>query len=177
MNCPGCGAAYAPTAAYCSACGARLGDVPPAPANYSAASPTAQAAAVPPASAAIHAPAPLGTMLNGRYRVVRMLGEGAFGRVYLAKDMQDFGSALLVVKELLATAFVTPEQQRQAVSWFKHEATTLLALEHAGIPESIATGPRRSIAAPSTWRWNISPARPLSRCGRAPGGACPGRGP
>jgi serine/threonine protein kinase len=74
-----------------------------------------------------------GTMLNGRYRVARVLGTGAFGRVYLAEDA-DEPNHLLAIKELLATEFSSSDEQRDAANWFKREVSTLLTLDHSGIP-------------------------------------------
>lgn len=173
MNCPACGTAHAPTAAYCSACGARLGGTPLVPVHQPATAAIVQATTMPATSAAIQAPAALGTMLNDRYRVVRVLDEGAFGRVYLAKDMQDFGSALLVVKELLATAFVTPEQQRQAVAWFKQEANALLALEHAGIPRIYSYWTAQPASGPFYLAMEYIPGPTLEQLLQSAGGRLP----
>jgi len=76
---------------------------------------------------------PVGAVLNGRYRVLRVLGAGSFGRVYLAEDVQDSGS-LVAVKELLAMEFPTAEEQHDAMTWFKREVSALLTLDHPGIP-------------------------------------------
>jgi hypothetical protein len=73
-------------------------------------------------------------VLNGRYRLVRVLGAGTFGRVYLAEDTQDRGSPPVAVKELLTAHFSSPDDQHEAITWFKREVSTLLTLEHAGIP-------------------------------------------
>lgn len=89
-----------------------------------------------PGTAASHVQPALeeGTLLNGRYRVVRVLGAGAFGRVYLAEDAEDPANPPLAIKELLAREFTSLEEQRDAISWFKREVSTLLTLEHPGIP-------------------------------------------
>jgi serine/threonine protein kinase len=73
-------------------------------------------------------------VLNGRYRPVRVLGAGTFGRVYLAEDTQDRGSPPVAVKELLTAHFSSPDDQGKTITWFKREVNTLLTLEHAGIP-------------------------------------------
>jgi parallel beta-helix repeat protein len=75
----------------------------------------------------------VGTILNGRYRVERVLGSGSFGRVYLTEDVNEPGS-LVAVKELLAMEFPTAEEQRDAMVWFKREVSALLTLDHPGIP-------------------------------------------
>jgi serine/threonine protein kinase len=53
--------------------------------------------------------------------------------VYLAEDA-DEPDHLLAIKELLATDFPSSEEQRDATNWFKREVSTLLTLDHPGIP-------------------------------------------
>jgi formylglycine-generating enzyme required for sulfatase activity len=67
----------------------------------------------------------MGQILNNRYRIVRLLGQGGFGAVYRAWDMNmDCPRAL---KENLDTS---PEAQKQ----FKVEAQILGGLKHANLP-------------------------------------------
>ena len=130
--CLTCGTTALPSAPQCSSCGADL------PATISNRPPTdshlkrAQTGTFP--GAGSQAIIPAGTLLNGRYRVVRVLGTGAFGRVYLAEDHEDPNNAPLAIKELLAMEFSSADEQRDAISWFKREVSTLLTLEHPGIP-------------------------------------------
>jgi len=130
--CLTCGATALPSAPQCSNCGADL------PATISNRPPSdgqtrrAQTGTFPGAGSQPIIPA--GTLLNGRYRVVRVLGTGAFGRVYLAEDHDDPNNAPLAIKELLAMEFNSADEQRDAISWFKREVSTLLTLEHPGIP-------------------------------------------
>jgi len=127
--CPICGTTLSLTTRRCPECGSML-DRP---------APTQDAAhAVSPAPLLRRAVRPMevlepGTVLNGRYRLARVLGTGAFGRVYLAEDT-DEPNHLLAIKELLATDFPTAEEQRDATNWFKREVSTLLTLDHPGIP-------------------------------------------
>jgi serine/threonine protein kinase len=81
-----------------------------------------------------HQPLPPGTILQGHYRIERVLGSGAFGRVYLATDTQDAAQPLRAIKELLDHQFASPADKREAIAWFKREVSTLLSLEHPGIP-------------------------------------------
>jgi hypothetical protein len=64
-------------------------------------------------------------MLNSRYRIVRLLGQGGFGAVYRAWDTNL--NRPCAVKENLDTS---PEAQRQ----FTREATVLANLSHPNLP-------------------------------------------
>ena len=66
-----------------------------------------------------------GKVLNNRYRIVSLLGEGGFGAVYKAWDTKLNGPCAL--KENFGT---TPEAERQ----FAQEATILFNLRHPGLP-------------------------------------------
>jgi len=70
-------------------------------------------------------PLQLGQLLNSRYRVVRLLGQGGFGAVYRAWDANL--NKPCAVKENLDTS---PEAQRQ----FTREATVLANLSHPNLP-------------------------------------------
>jgi serine/threonine protein kinase len=77
-------------------------------------------------------PIPLGTMLQKRYRVTKILGQGGFGRTYLAQDTACFDE-LCVLKEF------TPNERgrdslRKARELFKREAEALYAINHPQIP-------------------------------------------
>jgi hypothetical protein len=75
-----------------------------------------------------------GTVLNGRYRILSVLGTGAFGRVYRAEDQLDPQAPPLAIKELLDTQFSTPTEKTEAIKWFRREVSTLLSLSHPAIP-------------------------------------------
>jgi serine/threonine protein kinase len=66
-----------------------------------------------------------GQVLNQRYRVVNLLGQGGFGAVYRAWDMKLRGPCAL--KENFNTS---PEAQKQ----FDREASMLFNLRHPGLP-------------------------------------------
>lgn len=66
-----------------------------------------------------------GTLLNERYRIERILGQGGMGAVYLAHD--DNLGVECAVKENLN---VSPESERQ----FKREANLLASLRHPNLP-------------------------------------------
>ena len=70
-----------------------------------------------------------GRVIAGRYEIVRVLGQGAFGRTFLARDAAADRS--VAIKLLDA---------RDAVTWkakemFEREADVLRSLRHHGIPE------------------------------------------
>ena len=129
MICPACRTPAPATARHCPNCGALLN---------AGTQPTGAVPASYPGTANAQLPtlAPLaaGTVLQGRYHILRVLGTGAFGRVYLAQDMQDPSQPSVAIKELLDAQFSTADEKREAVTWFKREASTLLTLEHPGIP-------------------------------------------
>jgi serine/threonine-protein kinase len=73
-----------------------------------------------------------GTLLSGRYEIVRKIGGGGMGAVYLAKDA-NLGGVERAVKEMIQ-ASLDAEQQSKAVEDFKRESMILSALEHPSIP-------------------------------------------
>jgi serine/threonine protein kinase len=75
---------------------------------------------------------PLGTLLQKRYRVTKVLGQGGFGRTYLAQDTACFDEPC-VLKEF------TPNERgrdslKKARELFGREAKTLHRINHPQIP-------------------------------------------
>jgi eukaryotic-like serine/threonine-protein kinase len=66
-----------------------------------------------------------GTLLNGRYRIVDILGQGGMGSVYRAMD-ENLGMEVAVKENL----FTTDEYSRQ----FRLEAVILASLRHPNLP-------------------------------------------
>ncbi|HEX8722611.1 MAG TPA: protein kinase [Pyrinomonadaceae bacterium] len=73
-----------------------------------------------------------GTVLHGRYEIVKRIGGGGMGAVYYAKD-RNLGDAPRAVKEMIQT-HIDESQQEKAVADFRRESMLLAALEHASIP-------------------------------------------
>jgi tRNA A-37 threonylcarbamoyl transferase component Bud32 len=73
-----------------------------------------------------------GTLLNGRYEIVRRIGGGGMGAVYLAKD-RHLGDAPRAVKEMIET-HLDDTQHEKAIGDFKRESLLLTSLEHSSIP-------------------------------------------
>lgn len=73
-----------------------------------------------------------GLILGDRYRIVRQLGQGGFGRTYEAEDINRFNE-LCVLKEF-APQVQTPYVLQKAEEMFKREAGVLYKLQHPQIP-------------------------------------------
>lgn len=73
-----------------------------------------------------------GAVLNGRYEIVRRIGGGGMGAVYLAKD-RNLGDAPRAVKEMVES-HLDPAQHEKAIGDFKRESLLLTSLEHSSIP-------------------------------------------
>lgn len=68
---------------------------------------------------------PSGTILNGRYRIERVLGSGGFGHVYLAIDLKT--NQQYALKEYFVTGSSGQAQ-------LQHEARVLIQLHHPNLP-------------------------------------------
>jgi len=77
-------------------------------------------------------------VLDGRYKLIKALGSGGFGRTYIARDMRRPGDPSCVVKHL-QPASSDPNFVREARRLFNTEAETLEKLgNHAQIPQLLA---------------------------------------
>ncbi|TVU55746.1 MAG: serine/threonine protein kinase, partial [Arthrospira sp. PLM2.Bin9] len=76
---------------------------------------------------------PLGTVLQNRYRLIRVLGQGGFGLTYLAEDLGRFN-------EYCALKEFTPVQMgtyawEKSKELFRREAQVLYQIQHPQIPK------------------------------------------
>jgi len=75
----------------------------------------------------------VGHMLDGRYRVHKVLGQGGMGRVYLANDTR-LANRPVAVKEMIIGDGIA---EKKAIEDFAREARVLASLSHPGIPNVI----------------------------------------
>src|SRR6185503_2448085 len=73
-----------------------------------------------------------GTVLNSRYQIVRLIGGGGRGAIYLATD-RNLGDAARAVKEMIES-HIDDTQHEKAIADFKRESLLLTELEHPSIP-------------------------------------------
>ena len=85
----------------------------------------------------MYPPLPFGTVLQSRYQIVQLLGQGGFGRTYLAEDQGRF-------KEPCAVKEFLPQQgedhfSAKSTELFQREAAILYQIQHPQIPQFRAT--------------------------------------
>lgn len=74
-----------------------------------------------------------GAILQSRYKITKLIGQGGMGAIYLADDTR-FSNRVCVIKEML-DHFTDEEQRAIATSNFLREADMLSSMHHEGIPE------------------------------------------
>lgn len=72
-------------------------------------------------------------MLQARYKITKLIGQGGMGAIYLADDTR-FSNRVCVIKEML-DHFNDEDQRKLATSNFLREADMLSSMHHDGIPE------------------------------------------
>src|ERR1041385_1413030 len=147
MNrCPTCGTEYGDEAKFCTKDGTRLGAGAAAPAPPQPAKPVAAPPADPPkrntvppkrpdspSSAAVQVNL-AGEVLDGRYKIVKKVGEGGMSFVYLATDVAtNQRYAIKVLSSALS-------QDDTAMARLKREASLGMRLEHPNICHIIRLG-------------------------------------
>lgn len=75
-------------------------------------------------------------LINDRYQIQRMLGQGGFGRTFLAADTHRFGD-LCVLKQF-APANRSPAVLQRSRELFEREAKVLYQISHPQIPKFLA---------------------------------------
>ncbi|NJM56973.1 MAG: hypothetical protein HC857_05460 [Synechococcales cyanobacterium RU_4_20] len=77
-------------------------------------------------------PIPIGTVLQNRYRMLQILGQGGFGRTYLAADQGRFNE-YCALKE-----YIPPRDSAYAIEkskeLFEREASVLHRIQHPQVP-------------------------------------------
>lgn len=73
-----------------------------------------------------------GTLIDNRYRVERLLGQGGMSNIYVCQDTR-LGGAQHAVKEMTAR-YSNPEEQAAALNHFHREANLLARLRHPSLP-------------------------------------------
>ncbi len=114
MNqCPACGHQNQAQARFCAECGGALSPTLRAPTAVLLAN---------------------GAVIQGRYQVVGMLGQGGMGGVYEVSDLR-LGGRRMALKVLSDAALADPVAKAQAGSLFRQEAELLARLDHPNIPK------------------------------------------
>jgi serine/threonine protein kinase len=78
-------------------------------------------------------PLPVAHLLDGRYRIKKVLGQGGMGRVYLANDTR-LANRPVAAKEMVLGEGI---QEQKAIQDFNREAKVLASLSHPHIPQVI----------------------------------------
>lgn len=81
-------------------------------------------------------PVPLraGEILRGRYKIIRIIGQGGMGSIYLADDQRLLGRNC-ALKEVEHDRSLPPELLQEARDQFLREATILARLDHPNLPK------------------------------------------
>jgi serine/threonine protein kinase len=82
------------------------------------------------------APLPIGTVLDRKFKIVSVLGEGGMGTVYKVEQL-DRPGLYRAVKELLINPNMTEEERKTAIERFEKEIDLLYSLKHPRIPALI----------------------------------------
>ncbi len=80
----------------------------------------------------MQSPITVGTVLQNRYQILQILGQGGFGRTYLAEDQRRFNE-LCAIKEFTLTT-TDPVAWQKAQELFQREAAILYRIQHPQIP-------------------------------------------
>src|SRR5512146_2365007 len=73
-------------------------------------------------------------VLRGRYRIIRIIGQGGMGSIYLADDLRLEGR-LCALKEVEHDRSMPADLLKQTRDQFLREATVLARLDHPNLPK------------------------------------------
>jgi serine/threonine protein kinase/uncharacterized protein YggT (Ycf19 family) len=76
----------------------------------------------------------VGKFFGGRYRIVKLIGEGGFGAVYKANDERFQATRAVAIKEM-SDANLSASERERALMDFRHEANLLVQLNHPNLPQ------------------------------------------
>jgi eukaryotic-like serine/threonine-protein kinase len=115
IYCTNCGAANSPQAKFCFGCGQAL-----------------QSGVTVSAAGSLTGLLVYNQELNRRYRIIKQVGKGGFGAVYMAADLQ-FGNRLVAIKEMSQSG-LSQQNLIEATNAFTREALMLASLTHSNLP-------------------------------------------
>lgn len=147
LNCPFCGQDNVDHARFCRHCGKPLTQkCPSCGQSASLGARFCSHCSHPLTSAGVNTPSPVvpaltgrltpGAILAGRYYIVRLLGKGGMGAVYLAGDRRISGQQW-AIKEMSDQAISDPIERQAAIDAFNKEAELLARLEHPNLPKVV----------------------------------------
>ncbi|MBN1933604.1 MAG: protein kinase [Anaerolineae bacterium] len=119
MQCPACANENKPGALFCAFCGYALSALAPdddEPESLQAGQ----------------------LMDGGTYRIIRPLGKGGMGAVYLAANTKAFDRQCVIKEVIEYYDAADPEERQKAMQRFEIEARILATLKHQGIPDIYA---------------------------------------
>src|SRR5256886_549521 len=119
---------------------------------------------------------PLETLQNGRYRILRTLGSGSMGEVYLVEDRRINRQVAIKVIRIEAAPYPDSDNSKDLVRLFEREAKAIARLNHPNIlplfdfgEEVVNETPLTYMVMPyspegslATWLQQRGPSQPLS---------------